>query len=322
MASVPIINDTKLPWATSAPTSSSLQSAIIATLSIYAVISVIANAFCLAIIYATPSLYTINNILLANMALSDLISGTIAIPASIAVVSFTSDHEVPPTLCQFQGFAIIYLYGVSLMTATAVTVDRFLAVVKPLHYSGIITPKLRWFIGLIWLSPLPMASMPLMHLEHIGFGNFTKVMICWIDLHRDQLPYVFSVLLLIFIIGIIIAIIICYFWIFIIACRKTTNTFQGSSKDIKRSIRTTAIIIGTSILCWIPLVVYFTIDISRGIQSMQLSVVEVIIYLAAISNSMINPIVYISTNHILRKKFCHLFKFFPSKSNRIHSFMG
>ena len=317
MATIPFINNTNLSWTTSAPTFPPLQLAAIVTLSVYSVISVTANAFCLVIIYVTPALQSVNNILLANMATSDLISGAVALPASIAVVSFI--HEVPVALCQFQGFALVYLYGVSLMTATAVTIDRFIAVVKPFHYSAITTPKLKWFIALIWLLPLPMATMPLMKLDHIGFGNFVKVMVCWIDLHQDQLPYTFSITLLVFIIGTIIAIISCYTWIFIIACRKTTSAFHGSSKDMKRSIRTTAIIIGTSILCWIPLIVYFIIDLSRGIGSLELSVVEVVIYLAAISNSMINPIVYISTNHILRKRFFHLFKFFPCKSNRIHN---
>ncbi|RDD40400.1 Adenosine receptor A2b [Trichoplax sp. H2] len=307
-------NTTLLP--TSDFKTNPLQLVTIATLSIIAMGSVVGNSFCLATIYATPSLHKVNNILLANMAAADLSIGMIALPAMVVVVWL--DYPIPTILCQFQGFVLVYLYPVSLLTVTAITVDRILAITRPLHYSDVITYKFRWILGIIWIAPFTIALMPVMQLEQFGFGNYDKVMVCWIDLHhRSHRPYTFSAILLTFIIGIILAIIGCYTAIFIIACRKTVYIPHRSSQDMVKSIRTTALIVGTSILCWILLAIDYFIDLTRVSLSKRLSIIEILVSFAAISNSMINPIVYVSTNTILRRKFLSLFKVFPTATNRI-----
>ena len=89
-------------------------------------ISILGNALVLAAIIKTPSIRsTPHMIMLCSLAVSDFLVGLIAQPINIAE-QLTEDHIV---------YYVVMLTGpslcvVSLMTITAITVDRFLA----LHY--------------------------------------------------------------------------------------------------------------------------------------------------------------------------------------------
>jgi len=92
-------------------------------------ISILGNALVLAAIIRTPSIRsTPHMIMLCSLAVSDLLVGLIAQPIYIAQ-QLTKDRYVNYV------WKIIgpFLCGVSLLTITAITVDRFLA----LHYHEI-----------------------------------------------------------------------------------------------------------------------------------------------------------------------------------------
>ena len=85
-------------------------------------ISILGNAFVLATIIRTPSIRSTHMIMLCSVAVSDLLVGLIAQSIYIAQ-QLTGDRFVYHVSITM-GYS---LCGVSLVTITAITVDRFLA---------------------------------------------------------------------------------------------------------------------------------------------------------------------------------------------------
>ena len=111
-------------------------------------ISILGNALVLAAIIRTPSIRsTPHMIMLCSLAVSDFLVGLIAQPIYIAQ-ELTEDHTVDyvvmltgPSLC-----------AVSLMTITAITVDRFLALHYHMRYATLVTEsRVKYTLIIIWL---------------------------------------------------------------------------------------------------------------------------------------------------------------------------
>ena len=111
-------------------------------------ISILANALVLAAIIRTPSIRsTPHMIMLCSLAVADFLVGLVAQPINIAE-QLTEDHIVNyvvmltgPSLCV-----------VSLMTRTAITVDRFLALHYHMRYATLVTEsRVKYTLTVIWL---------------------------------------------------------------------------------------------------------------------------------------------------------------------------
>ena len=110
-------------------------------------ISILGNALVLAAIIRTPSIRsTPHMIMLCSLAVSDLLVGLIAQPIYIAQ-QLTKDRYVNYV------WKIIgpFLCGVSLLTITAITVDRFLALHYHMRYATLVTEsRVKYLIIIIW----------------------------------------------------------------------------------------------------------------------------------------------------------------------------
>ena len=110
-------------------------------------ISILGNALVLAAIIRTPSIRSTSMIMLCSLALSDFFVGILAHPIFIAE-QLTEYHLVyhvwrmiGPTLCM-----------VSLMTITAIAVDRFLALHYHMRYATLVTKsRAKYTLVIIWL---------------------------------------------------------------------------------------------------------------------------------------------------------------------------
>ncbi|XP_078344530.1 histamine H2 receptor-like [Oculina patagonica] len=113
-------------------------------------VSILGNALVLAAIIRTPSIRSTSMIMLCSLAVSDLLVGLITQPFYIAL-QLTEDrfiHNVwlmiGPSLCI-----------VSLMTITAITVDRYLAFHYLIRYATLVTKsRVKYTLVIIWLVTL------------------------------------------------------------------------------------------------------------------------------------------------------------------------
>ena len=110
-------------------------------------ISILGNALALAAIIRTPSIRSKHMIMLCSLAVSDFLVGFIAQPIYIAE---------QPTKDYIVNYAVVLtgssLCVVSLMTITAITVDRFLALHYHMRYATLVTKsRVKYTLIIIWL---------------------------------------------------------------------------------------------------------------------------------------------------------------------------
>ena len=111
-------------------------------------ISILCNALVLAAIIRTPSIRSTHMIMLCSLAVSDLLVALIVQPIYIAH-QLTADLGVVYHLWRLLGPSLCI---VSLLTITAITVDRFLALHYHMRYATLVTEsRVKYTLISIWL---------------------------------------------------------------------------------------------------------------------------------------------------------------------------
>ena len=131
-------------------------------LSLSLVFSLVGNSLIVLIVYKTPTLRKPINLLIANMAISDLLYPTFLFPVLLAemhVGSWLIGGTLGQALCKLHTFLADASSFVSIQSLVLIAVDRFGTVVLLLG-SSLITRKLRlffiiatWIIAMAVLSP-------------------------------------------------------------------------------------------------------------------------------------------------------------------------
>ena len=113
-------------------------------------ISIIGNSLVLAAILTTPSLRSPSIILLGSLAVSDVLVGLVVQPHHIAAYLLKNI-----SLHKAMAIMAYVACGVSLLTMTAIAVDRFLALHYHMRYPNLITTSRATYISAtIWIIAL------------------------------------------------------------------------------------------------------------------------------------------------------------------------
>lgn len=132
-----------------------------------AISAVIGNVLVLLAVTKTPRLHTVSNYFVCSLAVADLIVGLVVAPLNAIRSSASSVSMVFELLC-------LQTLLATTMNLAAVSIDRYIAIVKPLHYLSILTPTITWTaISLIWLAST-IISLPSV------FINGKQRMIFWL----------------------------------------------------------------------------------------------------------------------------------------------
>ena len=119
-------------------------------------LSLLGNAAVIAIVAKNRHMRTTTNYLIANMAVSDLLLSTFAVPREMAEIfigfrGWLIDGLAGAVLCKVVYFFQDISTAVSIQSIVVITLDRYTGVVQPFR-EPVVTPKRRKFvIGLIWL---------------------------------------------------------------------------------------------------------------------------------------------------------------------------
>ena len=123
-------------------------------------VSIVSNALVLAAIIRTPSIRSRQMIMLCSLAVSDILVGLIVQPIYCALL-LTKDYDLYH-VSTIMGYS---LCGVSFLTITAITVDRFLALHYHMNYASLVTERrVKYTLIAIWLFSLLIAGV-----HFIGF---------------------------------------------------------------------------------------------------------------------------------------------------------
>ena len=123
----------------------------------YAIISIIGcicNAVTIVVMAWNPSLHTLYNYLLLNLAVADLFSSIFSVVKLIVIVCIDQSiglSDLSPTLiCRFFTITIYCSIVLSVLTLTAISLERYFGIIKPLVHRNMTTNRLKYFLLFAW----------------------------------------------------------------------------------------------------------------------------------------------------------------------------
>lgn len=147
---------------------------------ILSIASGIANTLVISVIWKTPALRSPSMVLLSGLATADLAVAVVAQPLFLAIkmkILLTSSESDTCDLGMIFGITVYVTNGASLMTVTAISLDRLLAIRYDLRYPSIVTiPRVIYAISLNWLISGFLATLFLW----TGYDTYLIVTLCGI----------------------------------------------------------------------------------------------------------------------------------------------
>lgn len=134
--------------------------AVTLTLTFVMLITLFGNGLVVLAFYAQPSLRKVIYFPTISLALADLLCAVTAMPLYMIKknMSFGINERL---VCDLYRFSYFFTEYASIMSLTAISVERFLIIYNPLKYRNFISPRIMisWLI-LCWLEALFISVMP------------------------------------------------------------------------------------------------------------------------------------------------------------------
>ncbi|XP_058965134.2 RYamide receptor-like [Pocillopora verrucosa] len=228
------------------------------------VVSLAANTFIGIIVYRTKTMRTPINILIVNMALSDLLFPIFSFPRILVEIN-TAGHWLVSgpfgkAACKLSSFAGDVSTLVSTQSLLLIAVDRFGAVVFPLRSPLISSKQCRYFILVIWIVAMAVHCPYLIALKVVEYpeGLFCKWQ--WNDTFGESLSQQTYILGLI-VVTIYVPLVLIAILYFAIALRiksqkipgkQSTNARERRLKKERNVLNMSVAIVLVFAVCWLP----------------------------------------------------------------------
>lgn len=146
-------------------------------LGIVMLLAVFGNIALIVTICGTPRLRTRTNMFILNLACADVGVALVCMPFSI-ITCFTRDWIFGDSLCQLNGFMNILFEASSLFTLTAISIEKYFSIVKPL--TVVITTRLALtMVAMTWITALALATIPLTGFIAFDFKTGEFIVFIW-----------------------------------------------------------------------------------------------------------------------------------------------
>lgn len=230
-------------------------------------LSLTGNLLVILIVYRNRSMQTTVNYLIVNMAFSDILQSSIAVPSHI-VKLFSRDSDqwyldgnIGKFFCKCVPFLLDISVGVSVLSLVLIAFDRFLGVVYPMRASSISKRMHSVNLALTWMISMAFHSPYFFTFRLVHDNGATKCLYSWEPLNDPQKSeetffLVTSTSLFIFP---LILLVVLYSTILIKLRRQKTpgnNSFRNKKRVAKRNRNVLRMVLAVVIifaLCWLPL---------------------------------------------------------------------
>ena len=240
-------------------------------------VSAALNILVCSMVYFDRKLRTTTNYFVVSLSIADLLVSVVFIPVDIA------EHY---TKTKSGGYFVAFILLASIFNLCAVTYERYIGLTRPLQYKQIIDCRKLCIVLLVsWISPLLLALLPLawaansetaLHKVYLGIiiGVFIiapcTVMVCiYIRLLRTIRRYLL---------------------------RNRQRSTRGNHTGLRagreeKSVKVFAMILGSFLLCWLPLV-YINICDIMGLVGFTSQTLVYVSFYTLVLNSIFDPLIY------------------------------
>ena len=259
---------------------------MISCVSIYSFLmaaSLVGNSL---LIFAYVKTKITTNLIIANIAVSDMLFSIVGIPREISVqiegsTAFVVHGWIGSLLCKICAFVTDLSIAVSTLSLVLITVDRFVAVVLPMKYSAITAQKWRFFILSTWILAMAIHSPYFYTFRLNGETGETFCITNWEPAfdHESTHTRYYTALLITVLIVPLVAVSILQIVILVklrndkMAAFRTSIAIQRNKIRNKKLLKMSAAIFLAFALCWLPLTVlqFLHLNFSNSIPRCSLS---------------------------------------------------
>ncbi|KAM3614700.1 uncharacterized protein V6R79_018163 [Siganus canaliculatus] len=248
------------------------------------------------------------NIFILNLSIADLSYLLFCIP-------FQSTIYMLPTwvlgafICKFIHYFFTVSMLVSIFTLSAMSVDRYIAIVHSRKSSSIRVAK-HALIGVvvIWILSLVMAA-PIMYYQNIFHTgeNYTFCWEVWPDQNHRKVYVVCT-----FVFGYVLPLLLitfCYAKVLNHLHKKLRNMSKKSEASKKKTAQTVLVVVVVFCLSWLPHhVIHLWVEFGTFPLNQASFVLRVAAHCLAYSNSSVNPVIYAFLSENFRKAYKQVFK--------------
>ena len=228
--------------------------------SLILVVSLVGNSLIVLIVYKTPTLRKPINMLIANMAMSDLLYPIFLFPVRLAELNvglWLIGGTLGQALCKILPFLTEISMVVSIQSLVLITVDRYAAVVVPLRSPLISRKVCRCLIVGTWILAVPFCWPYLFNFNLEG----KKCMNQWEAIFGEKSSfgiYLLSASILFFYIPFVVLVIL--YSIILIKLKKQAHPGEQSARAEEQRTRRNRNVLKKAVaivvvffICWIPI---------------------------------------------------------------------
>ena len=280
------------------------------------IVSLAGNTLIGIIVYKTKTMRTSTNFLIVNMAFSDLLLPILLFPKVVAelyVDSWLIGGPLGQAICKLHIFLSDVSTTVSSQSLMLIAVDRFGAVVFPLH-SPLISPKLcRFFIPATWIIAMAVQSPYLFAFRLVGYPGQVECALDWSEAFGGSSSFenYFLAIFVVFIYTPLVLMTVLYSIIVLKLKSQPTpgersiNAVQQREKRESSLLKLVIAIVLSFALSWMP----FTIFVLVSVAKVSCSAIHYffIAQIVARANCAINPCICLIFSRSYRQALKSLF---------------
>eukprot|EP00914_Ancora_sagittata_P033497 GHVO01067543.1.p1 GENE.GHVO01067543.1~~GHVO01067543.1.p1 ORF type:complete len:359 (+),score=24.58 GHVO01067543.1:236-1312(+) len=282
--------------------------------SVIFVVGVTGNSLLIYIILRHKSMRTTPNIFIGSLALGDLLLLLVSVPF-YGMIYTLPDWPHGEFLCKLTGILVTLSLGVSIFTLTALSADRYMAIMHPMkRYTDSPTRRTVVIAAAIWFVSAAFASVEgcARNLKVLLFDDHPPMRLCgsnpeewgeWFTCFRISIRFVVYFVVPILVIGVLYLLMARSLW--------SSGSFAQSAAaarqtETRRKVAILVLsIVVLFVICWLPRHIYMLwFDCpSYGDYNMFWHVFKILSFCLSFMNSCVNPVALFFLSDQFKKHF-------------------
>nr|XP_054768192.1 adenosine receptor A2a-like [Lytechinus pictus] len=275
----------------------------------------IGNLFVVMAVYKNYNLRTPTNFILSSLAVNDMVT-SVAVALDSYPMAFGMYPWFPST-AQLLRIPLFMLSGSTMLHIVALTVDRYIAVTKPLQYPTLVTPKrVGYVVASIWTICLSDAAI----CSYIEVCGIPKA-VGGARAQRPNLGFVIHTWLIVtFLITTLLLLVASNLLIMRIAvkqARAIENELRSGQnnrverEEIRRRLKaakTTGIIVAVLVFLWYPYILFFSLQVTSLADDDFMVYLNLVFLFEVAVAAALNPFIYHHRDKEFRQAFLKIFR--------------